>query len=130
MQSTPEKTGVKFHGEPLPVCGASMPQNCMMKNASEKTTIKPPAGDCTGLPKLTRGATCMSVERALFAFGGSMVMLTSLLALFHHPNWTWFTLFIGFNCLQSSFTGFCPPTWVMKKFGMKTEAQLALENAS
>jgi len=69
----------------------------------------------------------MSIERAMFAFGGVMVMLTSLLALFHHPNWTWFTLFIGFNCLQSSFTGFCPPTWVMKKFGMKTEAQLALE---
>jgi hypothetical protein len=39
------------------------------------------------------------------------------------------TLFIGFNCLQSSFTGFCPPSWLMKKFGMKTEAELALENA-
>jgi Inner membrane protein YgaP-like, transmembrane domain len=68
----------------------------------------------------------MSVERTLFAFGGIMVMLTSLLALFHHPNWTWFTLFIGFNCFQSSFTGFCPPSWLMKKFGMKTEAELAL----
>ncbi|MGB5472933.1 MAG: DUF2892 domain-containing protein [Gammaproteobacteria bacterium] len=70
----------------------------------------------------------MSVERTLFAFGGTMVMLTSLLALFHHPNWTWLTLFIGFNCLQSSFTGFCPPSWLMKKFGMKTEAELAVEN--
>ena len=68
----------------------------------------------------------MSVERVLFAFGGTMVMLTSLLALFHNPNWTWFTLFIGFNCFQSSFTGFCPPSWLMKKFGMKTEAELAL----
>jgi hypothetical protein len=70
----------------------------------------------------------MSVERTLFAFGGTMVMLTCLLALFHHPNWTWVTLFIGFNCLQSSFTGFCPPSWLMKKFGMKTEAELALES--
>jgi len=68
----------------------------------------------------------MSVERTLFAFGGTMVMLTSLLALFHHPNWTWFTLFIGFNCFQSSFTGFCPPSWLMQKLGMKTEAELAL----
>ena len=66
----------------------------------------------------------MSVERALFAFGGIMVMLTSILALFHHPAWTWVTLFIGFNCLQSSFTGFCPRL-LMKKFGMKTEAELA-----
>ena len=67
----------------------------------------------------------MSVERALFAFGGTMVILTSLLALFHDPRWTWFTIFIGFNCLQSSFTGFCPPGFLMKKFGMKTEAQLS-----
>ncbi len=69
----------------------------------------------------------MSVERRLFAFGGIMVMLTSLLALYHNPSWTWLTLFIGFNCLQSSFTRFCPPGWVMKKMGVKTEAELALE---
>ncbi|MEZ5542069.1 MAG: DUF2892 domain-containing protein [Pseudomonadota bacterium] len=74
------------------------------------------------------GGKFMSVERTLFAFGGIMVMVTSLLALFHHPYWTWVTLFIGFNCLQSSFTGFCPPSWLMKKFGMKTEAELALES--
>ena len=36
----------------------------------------------------------MSVERTLFAFGGTMVMLTSLLALFHNPNWTWVTLLL------------------------------------
>ena len=70
----------------------------------------------------------MSIERTLFAFGGTMVMITSLLALFHHPYWTWVTLFIGFNCLQSSFTGFCPPAWLMKKFGLKSEAELALQS--
>ena len=69
----------------------------------------------------------MTIERALFALGGTMVMLTSLLALFHHPYWTWVTLFVGFNCLQSSFTGFCPPKILMKKFGMKSEAEKALE---
>lgn len=69
----------------------------------------------------------MPVERALSAFGGIMVMATSLLALFHNSLWTWFTLFIGFNCLQSSFTLFCPPAWVMKRLGLKTEAELALE---
>ncbi|MDF1881100.1 DUF2892 domain-containing protein [Sulfurimonas sp. MAG313] len=69
----------------------------------------------------------MSIERALFALGGSMVMLTSVLALFHNPYWTWVTLFIGFNCLQSSFTGFCPPRILMRKFGLKTEGELTLE---
>jgi hypothetical protein len=71
----------------------------------------------------------MSIERALFAFGGVMVMLTSLLALFHHPYWTWFTLFIGFNCLQSSFTGFCPPRYLLRRFGFKSEQELALSQA-
>ena len=70
----------------------------------------------------------MTVERALFALGGVMVMVTSLLALFHSPYWTWVTLFIGFNCLQSSFTGFCPPRILMKKLGMKTEQEIAREN--
>jgi hypothetical protein len=70
----------------------------------------------------------MSIERTLFAFGGIMVMLTSLLAIFHNPHWTWFTLFIGFNCFQSSFTGFCPPASAMKKFGLKSEAELASAN--
>jgi len=69
----------------------------------------------------------MSIEKTLYAFGGTMVMLTSLLALFHNPLWVWATLFTGFNCFQSSFTGFCPPSGVMKKFGMKSEAELALE---
>ena len=69
----------------------------------------------------------MSVERALFAFGGIMVMLSALLTLLHSPNWAWFTLLIGANCFQSSFTGFCPPSWVMQKLGFKSEAQLALE---
>lgn len=67
----------------------------------------------------------MSVERGIFAFGGAMVILTSLLALFHNPLWTWFTLFVGLNLLQSAFTGFCPASWVMKKCGMKSEAELA-----
>ena len=67
----------------------------------------------------------MSVERAMFIFAGIMIMLTSLLALFHNPLWTWFTLFIGFNAFQSSFTGFCPPAMLMKKLGMKTESQLS-----
>lgn len=60
----------------------------------------------------------MSIERTLFAFGGIMVMITSLLALFHHLYWTWATLF----------TGFCPPVWLMKKFGLKSEAELALQS--
>jgi hypothetical protein len=67
----------------------------------------------------------MSIERSLFALVGTMVMISTLLTIFHHPNWAWLTLFFGFNAFQSSFTGFCPATWLMKKFGVKSEAELA-----
>lgn len=66
----------------------------------------------------------MSVERAMFIFAGIMIMLTSALALFVDPLWTWATMFIGFNAIQSSFTGFCPPSWLMQRLGMKTAAEL------
>lgn len=66
----------------------------------------------------------MSLERALMAFAGVMVMATTLLAIFHHPWWAWFTVFIGFNMFQSSFTGFCPAAMVMKKMGLKNESEL------
>ena len=68
----------------------------------------------------------MSIERALFAFAGIMVMISALLAMLHHPNWTWLTLFIGFNCFQSAFTGFCPPSLLLRRMGFKTEVELAL----
>jgi len=35
--------------------------------------------------------------------------------------------FIGFNCFQGSLTRFFPPAWLMKKFGLKTETELATE---
>ena len=66
----------------------------------------------------------MSIERGVMVLAGIMVMLTALLAMFHHPWWGWLTLFIGFNIFQSVFTGFCPAAMIMKKFGMKNESEL------
>jgi len=67
----------------------------------------------------------MSIERSIFLLASVMVILSALLAKFVDPNWIWFTLFVGFNMLQSTFTGFCPPKWLFKKMGMKTEAELS-----
>jgi hypothetical protein len=67
-----------------------------------------------------------SVERGLLVFAGIMVMISGLGVLLHHPYWAFFTVFIGFNCMQSAFTGFCPATLIMRKVcGMKTEQELA-----
>jgi len=67
----------------------------------------------------------MSVERALMAFAGFMVLLSVALTYWVHPNFVWFTVFVGANLFQSAFTGLCPAVWVMKKLGLKTEAQQA-----
>lgn len=69
----------------------------------------------------------MSVERALMAFAGCMVLLSVLLTYMVHPGFVWLTVFVGANLLQSAFTGFCPAVMVMKKLGLKTEAQLAYQ---
>lgn len=60
----------------------------------------------------------MSLDRAVQAFAGVMVLVSVLLTQFVHPNFFWFTVFIGFNLFQSAFTGFCPAAMVMKKFGI------------
>ncbi len=70
----------------------------------------------------------MTIDKALFILAGSMIIISTLLAMFYSPNWHWFTLFIGANMIQSTFTGFCPPSFFMKKLGMKTSAELACAN--
>lgn len=66
----------------------------------------------------------MSIERSVFLLASVMIIISTLLAMFVHTNWLWFSLFIGFNMFQSIFTGFCPPKWLFKKMGMKSEAEL------
>lgn len=68
----------------------------------------------------------LSLEHAVEAFAGFMVLLSVALTYFVHPGWMWLTVFVGANLFQQSFTGFCPAAIVMQKvFGLKTEAELA-----
>jgi hypothetical protein len=68
----------------------------------------------------------MSQERALTAFAGFMVMLSVALTVWVHPYFMWFTVFVGANLFQQSFTGFCPATLFFKKvLGLKSERELA-----
>lgn len=71
----------------------------------------------------------MSLEKALTAFAGFMVLLSVVLTMFVHEGFVWFTVFVGANLFQQSFSGFCPATMFMKKvLGFKTEAELARES--
>ncbi len=69
----------------------------------------------------------MSIERIVMAFAGFMIMLTVALGMagspiFHSHYWLYFTAFIGFNLLQSAFTGFCPLALILKAMGKKPGA--------
>jgi len=60
----------------------------------------------------------MAINNAVTAFAGVMVLISLLLTYFVHPNFVWFTAFIGFNLLQSAFTGFCPAANIFKALGV------------
>lgn len=62
----------------------------------------------------------MTLDRAVFAFAGIMTLISVLLTVFVSPYFIWFTVFIGLNLLQSSFTGFCPAALIFKRLGIKS----------
>lgn len=72
----------------------------------------------------------LSVETAVYRFAGFMVLTSVLLTYWLSPHFIWLTVFVGVNLMQFSFTGFCPVTMLFKKLGLKSEAQIALENAA
>lgn len=61
----------------------------------------------------------MTVNRAVTAFAGFMVLLSLALAHWVHPNFIWLTVFVGANLLQSSFTGFCPAANIFRAMGLR-----------
>lgn len=61
----------------------------------------------------------MTIDRMVFAFAGTFILLSVLLSHLHSLNWLWFTVFVGANLLQSAFSGFCPLAIILKKFGVK-----------
>lgn len=72
-------------------------------------------------PETERPLT-MTLDRAVFAFAGLMIMLSVALVYFVSMWWLLFTLFIGINMLQSAFTGFCPAAKMFHKLGVKPGA--------
>ena len=61
----------------------------------------------------------MTLDRSVLLFAGCMTLLSVVLTAFVSPYFIWFTVFIGANLIQSSFTGFCPAASVFRVFGIK-----------
>lgn len=61
----------------------------------------------------------MSIDRAVMAFAGAVVLLSLLLSQYHDPAWLWLTGFVGANLLQASFTRFCPLAMILRRLGVR-----------
>ena len=61
----------------------------------------------------------MTLDVAVLRFAGVMVLLSVVLTAYFSPLFIWFTVFIGLNLLQSSFTGICPAAMVFRAMGIK-----------
>ncbi len=61
----------------------------------------------------------MSLDRAVMAFAGMMILVSLVLSHFHSPYWLLFTAFVGLNLVQAAFSGFCPAAMIYKRLGFK-----------
>ena len=59
----------------------------------------------------------MKIDNLIRVLAGSMVLLSVALVCFVSPWWLLLTCFVGLNLIQSAFTGFCPPSIVLRKLG-------------
>jgi len=71
----------------------------------------------------------MSIERAIRIMAGFFVMLSLALGVEGSPVFVsrWFlafTAFVGLNLFQSGFTGFCPPSFLLRRLGFKDEGSV------
>lgn len=61
----------------------------------------------------------MTVNRAVEAFAGFMVLLSLALAWYVSPYFLALTAFVGANLFQQAFTGFCPAAMIFRKLGLR-----------
>ncbi|HVS53072.1 MAG TPA: DUF2892 domain-containing protein [Opitutaceae bacterium] len=59
----------------------------------------------------------MKTDSFIRVLAGSFVLLGSLLAWRVSPWWLLLPAFVGTNLIQSAFTGFCPPTLILRRLG-------------
>jgi len=60
----------------------------------------------------------MSIHHRIRAIAGTFILISLALAHWVHPNWLWFTAFVGANLLQSAFTRWCLMEIILKKAGL------------
>ena len=61
----------------------------------------------------------MTIDKAVMAFAGAMILVSLGLSLWLSLYWLLLTAFVGLNLLQASVTGLCPAAFVLRRFGVR-----------
>jgi Protein of unknown function (DUF2892) len=64
----------------------------------------------------------MTIDRAVMAFAGTVVLVSLALGVWLSPWWLLLTAFVGANLLQAAFSGFCPLAVILKRMGLQPGA--------
>lgn len=64
----------------------------------------------------------MTLDRAVIAFAGTVILVSVLLTWLVSPWWLLLTAFAGLNMLQSAFTGVCPAAMILRALGVRPGA--------
>ena len=59
----------------------------------------------------------MKIDNLIRLLAGTVVLTGTALAHFVSPWWLLMPAFAGANLIQSVFTGFCPPSLILRKLG-------------
>ena len=59
-----------------------------------------------------------NMEGYIRAIAGSFILLSLALGYLYSPYWHLFTAFVGFNLLQSAFTGWCLMEKILARLGV------------
>ena len=59
----------------------------------------------------------MTTDQLVRLLAGTVTLLGVALAHFVSPWWLLLCAFVGLNLIQSVFTGFCPPSLLLRKLG-------------
>lgn len=61
----------------------------------------------------------MPINRIIFAFAGTVILVSLALSQWHSPLWLWLTAFVGANLLQASVTDLCPLAMALDRFSAR-----------
>ena len=61
----------------------------------------------------------MTVDRAVMAFAGCIILVSLALSQVMSLYWLLLTAFVGLNLLQSAFTGFCSAAILLRRLGVR-----------